>query len=185
MQILGAVTPPEGQTVFVTTNGGNARSQGIEWAFLVEPVDNLLLSWSGNAVDAELRANAPFIGGQAGDNLPYVPEFSSTIAADYRFALSEAASLRLGGTWSYVGKRNAEFIAAPVFSNNPELPEYGVVDLRAGIDLAKFSIDAMLRNVGNRRGITGYRSAAGFEAQTGQAAIVQPRSVMLRVSTRF
>lgn len=185
VQILGAVTPPGGQTVFVTTNGGNARSQGIEWAFFVEPIDNLMLSWSGNAVDAELRADAPFIGGQAGDNLPYVPEFSSAIAADYSFELSDTASLRLGGTWSYVGKRNAEFIAAPVFSNNPELPDYGVVDLRAGLDLAKFSIDAMLRNVGNSRGITGYRSAAGFEAQSGQAAIVQPRSVMLRVSTRF
>ncbi len=185
VQVLGGVTPPGGQTVFVTTNGGEARSQGIEWAFSATPVRDLTISWSGSAVDAKLRSDVPGIGGAAGDNLPYVPKFSSAVNVDYRIPLSDAAAVRLGGGWSHIGERNGEFIAFPVFSNNPEIPAYHTVDLRAGLEFGNFRFDALARNIGNTVGITGYRSAAGFNAETGQAAIVQPRSFILRISSQF
>ena len=185
VQVLGGVTPPGGQTVFVTTNGGEARSQGIEWAFSATPVQDFTISWSGSAVDAELTSDAPGIAGLAGDNLPYVPKFSSTVDLDYRIPLSDTAAVRLGGSWSHIGERNGEFIAFPLFSNNPEIPDYDTVDLRAGLEFGNYRFDALARNIGNTVGITGYRSAAGFNGETGQAAIVQPRSFILRISGQF
>jgi outer membrane receptor protein involved in Fe transport len=171
--------------VFVTTNGGEARSQGIEWAFSATPVQGFTISWSGSAVDAELTSDAPGIAGLAGDNLPYVPKFSSTVDLDYRIPLSDTAAVRLGGSWSHIGERNGEFIAFPLFSNNPEIPDYDTVDLRAGLEFGNYRFDALARNIGNTVGITGYRSAAGFNGETGQAAIVQPRSFILRISGQF
>lgn len=185
VQVLGAVTPAVGQTVFVTTNGGRARSQGVEWAFSLRPLRGLVLGWTGNYVDATLRSDVPGIGGFAGDNLPYVPDVASTLNADYRLPIGGDRALRFGGTWSYIGTRFGDFIAAPVFSNNPRLPSYHTFDLRAGVELGRFTVDGLVRNLGNSRGITGYRSAGGLDALSGQAAIVQPRTFLLRVSTRF
>ncbi len=59
------------------------------------------------------------------------------------------------------------------------------VDLRAGLEFGNYRFDALARNIGNTVGITGYRSAAGFNGETGQAAIVQPRSFILRISGQF
>ena len=185
VQVLGAVTPQGGPTLFVTTNGGRARSQGIEWAFSLRPIENLTIAWSGNAVEAKLRSDVPGIGGFAGNNLPYVPGFSSTLSGDYRVPLTAGTTLTLGATWAHVGKRNGEFIAQPILSNNPRLPSYNTVDLRAGLEFLGITADVLVRNVGNVRGITGYRSAFGFNGTTGQAAIVQPRTVQLRLSGRF
>jgi len=185
VQVLGAVTPQSGPTLFVTTNGGRARSQGVEWALALRPEKNLTIAWSGNAVDATLRSDVPGIGGSAGDNLPYVPRFTSTVTGDYRIPLTGSVTANLGATWSYVGGRNGDFIAAPLLSNNPHLPAYSTWDLRAGIEVSGITLDAIVRNVSNSRGITGYRSAFGFNGTTGQAAIVQPRSVQVRLSGRF
>jgi outer membrane receptor protein involved in Fe transport len=186
VQVLGAVFPAgASQPVFLTTNGGDARSRGVEWSLAFRPVEAVTLSWNGAVTDAELTSDAPGIGGSAGDDLPFVPRLTSSVAVDYRRELRAGVELGLGGTWSHVGKRFGEFAAFPVLSNNPEIPDYDTVDLRASLKLSRMQIDASVRNIGDSRGITSYRNAFGLDGLSGQATIVQPRTYGLRFAVTF
>jgi iron complex outermembrane recepter protein len=186
VQVLGAVFPAgAAQPLFLTTNGGDARSRGVEWSLAFKPADSLTVSWNGAFTDAELTSDAPGIGGSAGDDLPYVPKLTSSLAVDYRRALRAGVDLAVGSTWTHVGKRFGEFASFPVLSNNPEIPAYDTVDVRASLQFARIQIDASVRNIGDSRGITSYRNAFGLDGLSGQATIVQPRTYGLRFAVTF
>lgn len=184
IQIVSAfVSPTSGQSFFVTGNAGKARSQGLEWAFNLRPLRGLDLGWTGAITDAKIKSDAPGLGASDGDHLPYVPRVSSAVNVDYSVPLGAALTGNLGATWNHVGARNGEFSTSPALSNNPRLPAYDSFDLRAGVAFDRFRVDALVRNVGDRRGIVLYRSSAGFEANSGSGVIIQPRTVSLRLST--
>jgi iron complex outermembrane recepter protein len=186
IQIVSAfVNPNSGQTFFLTGNAGKARSRGLEWAFGLRPFTGLDVSWTGSVTDAELRADAPGLGGSFGDPLPYVPKFSSALNVDYSMPLSDAVSANIGATWSHTGRRSGEFSTSPAISNNPAIPSYNSVDLRAGVAFDRFRIDALVRNVSDAQGIVLYRSSGGFEATSGSGVIIQPRTFSIRLAADF
>lgn len=185
IQIVSAyVNPVTNQSFFVTGNAGEASSRGIEWAFALSPVDQLEVSWTGAYTDAELEADAPGLGGQAGDALPYVPELSSALNIDYTLAIGPGEA-NVGLTWNHTGERYGEFSTSPALSNNPQLPAYDTLDLRAGLQFDRLRLDALVRNVTDEAGIVLYRSSGGFEASSGSGVIVQPRTFSLKLSTSF
>jgi outer membrane receptor protein involved in Fe transport len=185
IQIVSAyVNPTTSQSFFVTGNAGEATSRGIEWAFALSPTDRLELSWSGALTDAQLGADAPGLGGSDGDTLPYVPDVTSALNIDYSLPLGRY-NANIGATWNHVGERYGEFSTSPALSNNPRVPSYGTIDLRAGIDFDRFRLDALVRNLTDEAGIVLYRNAGGFEATSGSGVIVQPRTIALRLSASF
>lgn len=185
IQIVSAyVNPTTSQSFFVTGNAGEATSRGIEWAFALSPTDRLDISWSGALTDAQLQADAPGLGGSDGDTLPYVPEISSALNIDYTLPLGPYEA-NVGATWNHVGERYGEFSTSPALSNNPRLPAYDTIDLRAGVQFDRFRLDALVRNLTDEVGVVLYRSSGGFEATSGSGVIVQPRTVSLRLSASF
>jgi iron complex outermembrane recepter protein len=185
IQIVSAyVNPVTSQSFFVTGNAGEASSRGAEWAFAFSPVDSLEVSWTGAVTDAKLEADAPGLGGQDGDSLPYVPELSNALNFDYSFPIGAYAA-NFGASWNHVGERYGEFSTSPALSNNPRLPSYDTLDLRAGIQFDHFRMDALVRNLTDETGIVLYRSSGGFAASSGSAVIVQPRTISVRLSTSF
>jgi outer membrane receptor protein involved in Fe transport len=171
--------------VGINANGGTAVSRGFEFAATVIPVDNLTVSLNGAWTDAELTQDTdPVVGGLDGDSLPWVPEWSSSVAVDYEWAARGDVTAWVGGNVSYVGERTDDFSDRDdVTGEIREAASYTTVDLRAGFDTGRWSFEVYARNLTDERGIT---SLSGFDPTTSAAGaaeigIIRPRVIGLSV----
>ena len=95
VQILDEVETSDGP-VGLNGNSGSAESKGVEWNLAWRPVQGLSLGLLGAYTDAKLTSDAIALGGMRGDELPYVPAWSSTFNVDYTWHAT-GASL---GSWT-------------------------------------------------------------------------------------
>ena len=91
-------------------NLGAARNQGFELALSARPVARLQLSASLGFVDARFRRDvgAPRADGAgsivaSGDRVPYVPRWSGTVSAEYRFDLAKDVGGFVRSDWQHAG----------------------------------------------------------------------------------
>jgi outer membrane receptor protein involved in Fe transport len=165
----------------VNTNGGSARSTGVEFTAGANPSRFLSFYANGSYVDAHLTSDAPAaVGGLDGDPLPYNPKWQSTIGAEYEHPLNALVTGRAGISWHYTGKRSSDFDPA----GQRKLDSFSQVDAHAGVDFDKFRVDAFVRNLTNAHGIV---NLSFFGAANGDisAAVVMPRTVGLTLSARY
>jgi iron complex outermembrane recepter protein len=174
-----------GQAFNLTGNGGEARSSGIEWAFDLQPADGLVLGWTGAYTNARLTTDATTLGGFSGDDLPYVPKFSSNVSLDYTFELNEQTSLYAGANWNHISQRFGGFSLNPAATNNPLIPGYDTIDLRLGADIKNFGLQLFVRNLTDERGLTNYENSAAFNVTGGRANFITPRTVGLRFTASY
>ncbi|MES3021574.1 MAG: TonB-dependent receptor [Pseudomonadota bacterium] len=167
------------------TNGGSARSNGAEATVLLFPTSQLTLRANAAYTDTRLTSAAPAVGGLSGDAMPYVPKWSSSAGAEYRFALG-AAQAWLGGTLSNFGKRSSNYSG-----QRPQaLPAYTTLTLNAGLDIKQVRVALYGKNLTNARGINfagpiGSPSALNPSGNPYTAAVIQPRTIGLDLSYRF
>jgi outer membrane receptor protein involved in Fe transport len=131
---------PVGNIPF-TTNGGEAEVNGIEWALRFLPVDSLRLDFTGTYFfDSQLTTDQPvlpgassfIIVGQAGDDIPNVPEVQLYAAATYEAELF-GRPLSLIGDVTYRDDTETEFRPDSLF--NIHLDSYTLVNLYANLQL--------------------------------------------------
>jgi outer membrane receptor protein involved in Fe transport len=108
----------------------------------------------------------------------------------------------VGGSLRYVGKQRAAFRSevetvngVPVFDENGQpvfvpvpqrrIPAYTTVDLRAGLDFGRFTLEGYVRNLTNARGITSLSDATGIPHGGILAAYIQPRTIGFTLGTNF
>jgi iron complex outermembrane recepter protein len=177
----------------INANGGSAQSKGLEWTLGLSPVTGLNFLLTGAYIDAYLTADAPAAGGSNGDPLPYAPKWSTSLDGSYTWHAAGNWDGFAGATWSYVGSRISDFAAsttvvggAVVFVPNPRetLPSYNTVNLRAGLEDARWSFELYVKNVGDERGITSY-SNSGTPNFGGSIALIQPRTIGATATVRF
>jgi len=170
-----------GATYQYLTNGGKARSSGAEGTFLLFPVRDLTLRATGAYTDSHLTEDAPALGGLSGDEMPFVPKWTGSLAADYRFALGGHASW-VGGSYNYIGKRISNFSDKFPLS----VPSYTTFDLNAGIEIAKVKLSVYGKNLGNSHGINYVNNTqAATAGYTFDAGIIQPRTIGADLSYAF
>ena len=97
----------------------------------------------------------------------------------------------VGASLTYVGKRRAEFgeryVAGPLEGEIARIPSYTEVDLRAGVDLDRFRIEAFAQNLFDKRGITdafGF-GPGNFPADAAAIAIIRPRTIGLTATVNY
>jgi len=174
----------------INANGGTARSDGVEWTFGLTPVTGLTFTLTGAYVDAKLTSAATAAGGNNGDQLPYVPKFSTSLDGDYRWRATDEFDMYVGATWSYIGSRFNDFSTTQTgpstFAPNPrpELPSYNTVNLRGGLDSARWSFELYIKNLDDKRGIT-YYSSGGTPNYGGGLNYLQPRTLGALATVRF
>ncbi len=172
----------------INTNAGAAKSDGVEATLMFRPSDNLKLSLSGAYTDATLTEDADpiLVGGRDGDHLPYTPKTSYSVNADYEWPLADGRSAYLGASFSHLDDVPAAFSAAYVaqFDEQRYFPAYDMVDVRAGWDFGKVSVELFGRNLTNDEGRT---SDAGGNTPNGgiAAGVIRPRSYGLTVTAEF
>jgi iron complex outermembrane recepter protein len=183
IQILTRVTI-NNITYSTTGNAGKAESNGFEWSFQYRPIQGLTFGLVGAYTDATLSESAPRLGGLAGDQLAYVPEWSNTLNVDYERDLTAGFTGFLGATYSYVGERFTDFSTTATTTNHDKLPEYSQLNLRAGVRNDRYTVQLYLNNATDEIGIVHYNNSGGAN-QTGSANITTPRTVGLLLQARY
>lgn len=191
--------------VGVNVNGGSAVSNGVEASLLLKPVPGLTLGVNGAWIDAHLTEDTPpLAGGFDGDRLPYVPKLSFSLNGDYEWQVSSSATAFVGGTLAYTGKQRDNFNIADIVGVNPDgsfifaftpqrrISDYATVDLRAGIEFGRFTLEAYVKNLTNSKGV---HSLALLEDQlignnilpdnAIRAALTRPRTIGLSLTAGF
>jgi iron complex outermembrane receptor protein len=177
----------------INANGGSAQSKGVEWTLGLTPVQGLNFLLTGAYIDATLTSDAPAAGGTNGDQLPYAPKWSTSLDGSYTWHAGGNFEGFAGATWSYVGSRISDFAAstqivggALVFVPDPRatLPSYNTVNLRAGLENARWTFELYVKNAGNTRGITSYGSS-GTPGFGGSIALIQPLTVGATATLKF
>jgi len=171
----------EAYSVFYT-NGGSAKSQGIELSGDVRPVDGLKLAGWVAFNDATLTANLPadsYSVALSGDRLPYSSRFSANASIDEEFPITAKFQGFVGATVNYLGQRFGEF-PTPGGPPRAEYPGYAQANLHAGVRDDSWNINLFLNNIANKRGVTyiDVPQHQGYE-------YIQPRTVGLMISKSF
>ena len=164
-------------------NGGGAKSEGFEFSATARPVLGLSLTANGAYTNAKLTTDT-LIGGLEGDRLPFTPKFSGAVIADYEWMVSDSVEAHIGGSLRHVSSQSASFDATYRAANGRqrEIPSYDVIDLSAGLDFGRFTLEAFVNNLGNSRGrtsTTGTDVFGGFPLFPGGAigtGILRPRT---------
>jgi iron complex outermembrane receptor protein len=169
--------------LYGATNGGKARSRGVEGGVNYEPARGLHLNANVAYTDARLTQNTPAsVNGHAGDRLPESPFFSSTLSASYERPLSAAIAGFGGVDWHYSSDRLSEFVlGAP----RQTLPSYSMVDLRAGVRVKAYELTLYVKNVGDARAISEVSAETVNGVNAFSASVVAPRTVGLTLSGKY
>jgi iron complex outermembrane receptor protein len=178
IQLIAAVNG-----LFGATNGGKARSRGVEGGVNYEPARGLYLSANVAYTAARLTQDTPAsVNGHAGDRLPESPFFASTLSASYERPLSSAVVGFGGVDWHYSGDRLSEFVlGAP----RQTLPSYSMVDLRAGVRVKAYELTLYVKNVGDARAISEVSAETVNGVNAFSASVVAPRTVGLALSGKY
>jgi len=167
------------------TNGGKAKSDGVEWNFGYVPISGLTLNLNGAYTHARLLdALPPPTTSAAGDLLPDVPEWSANLSADYEHALFTDHRGFLGVAWRYAEVREAEF---PTLGGaRQRMPSYCIANLKAGIEKGLWGVTFYVKNVGNTMALSSV-SPLTFAGGAGPqyATVLAPRTVGIDLSVKF
>ena len=189
----------------LNANGGAAKSTGFEGSLYYRPVRGLNLSVHASIINAKLTQDTPpFVGGFDGDRLPWIPKSSFSLNGDYEWKIANGIDAFVGATWAYVGKQRDNFIAGEVIGFEPDgdfiflftpqrrVPSYNTLNLRAGAQIGKFTLEAFVRNVTNERGILSLTAitdelTGGNPLNNGaiRATFVQPRTFGFTLGAEF
>jgi iron complex outermembrane recepter protein len=177
----------------INANGGKARVNGLEFSGALRPLPGLTFSANGAYTDSKLKEDTtPEVGGLAGDPLPWVPKWSWALHGDYEFPLGTDIQGFTGASINYVGKRVAEYNNRHIDDNSLiRIPGYTQVDLRAGANVGRFTVEAFVHNLFDKRGIV---DAGGFPSLTApptvpngaaSASAIRPRTIGLTLTAGF
>jgi outer membrane receptor protein involved in Fe transport len=169
----------------VNGNGGTARSQGAEADITWTPVERLNLNLNGAYTDAYLTENTDLqiVGGRDGNPLPWSPKWSASLSGDYDFLPIGDWAPYVGATWHLIGTRYSDYIgslfAPPGVGSQYAIPSYNTLDLRAGVNWGKWSVEIYAKNLNDAKGITAFSSSGGSVASDAAAnvAVIQPRLI--------
>jgi outer membrane receptor protein involved in Fe transport len=173
-------------------NGGKATSQGWEATLALYPVEGLSLRGTAGYTDATLTEDtdkvlvAPGVPlGADGDRLPFVPEWTSSLLADYTWQVGTGWTASVGGGINYIGDRRNDYSGR----GGIEVPSYTQYNLNASVSNEHWLVSLYGKNLGDSDGIIYTLDRGLSPAVTPNAAIaagiIRPRTIGLDVTYRF
>jgi iron complex outermembrane recepter protein len=172
----------------VNINGGKATSDGFEFTLASRMASGLSLSLNGAYTDTELQDDTNTLtGGYSGDELPYTPELSINANADYDWAIGAQATAYVGGSIRYLSDQTAAYNNAFRVANGRqrEIESYEVLDLQAGVDFGRYSIELYAKNVTDSDGRTSAAGVGAYPLGAIGTGIIRPRTIGLTFGFSF
>ena len=173
----------------INANGGGAKVDGGEITGTARLIRGLNLSANAAYTNARLTKDTE-IGGLKGDRLPFSPKFSASLNGDYNWSLTSNIEARVGASLRHLssqsGAYDSDFRAA--YGRQRRIRAYQVIDLSAGLDFGRFSVDAYVKNLANSAGRTsttgttvfGRTPSTGFPIYPNGAigtGVIRPRTI--------
>lgn len=177
----------------VNTNAGKAVSDGAEFTLTMRPTRGFDVSVNGAYTHARLKTDtSPLVGGLAGDQLPYTPKYSVSLNGDYRWSLGTQSTAFAGASLRFLANQSGTFDPnyRTAFGHNVRVPSYEVVDVRAGVDFGKFTIEAYAKNLNDAMGRTfnsPLKANGSFNYPNGAlgTGVIRPRTVGLALTAAY
>lgn len=176
-------------------NGDTATSKGAEVTATLRPVRGLDFVLNVAYNDAHLDEALPGgAGSVAGDRLPYAPEWSANLSADYEWNAGNGATAYVGGNVRLISDQFDTFDAnyRTLYGRRLSIDGYAAVDLRAGIQFDRFNLSLYAKNLTDTRGIASVSSFGGRPdtPQTAPgtavlAAPIRPRTLGITLGASF
>lgn len=171
LQVVVRVTPQ----VAALTNGGDARTQGLEFGITALPIDSLTLQFTAGFVDAKFVEDVAGVNIQDGDEIPGVPETTLSAAATYRWPATATLGGFAYGSAQYASERT------DVVNDVPPSDATTTVDLRLGLEGKRWSGYLFADNITDEDGaIDVYASGP-----TGPALRFRPRTFGINLRYSF
>jgi outer membrane receptor protein involved in Fe transport len=171
----------------VNGNGETAETKGFEFAAAWAATEDLTISATAAYIDAYLTADTDpiAVGAVDGDPLPFIPDWSGAISADYRLPSTGTIDPFIGATWRYIGERAADFTTGA--AGQVPIDSYDVLDLRVGFDREEWTLELYAKNVTDERGIVGFTGQNFSAAALGTAniSVTTPRTIGIALTGRF
>jgi len=186
MQTTG--TLPGTNFAFIA-NAGSARVRGAELESTWYPLTGLQFQASGSYSDARLTSNQAnqtlLAPGVRGDQIPYVPEVTAQVSAQYGWALSPGYRAMLRADANYTGSSWTTFPQTNAFRDY--LPSNVTENLRATLSgPADWSVAAFVINLADSNAVVNKLSSNAFGGLNNVRAIsLAPRTVGIEVTKHF
>ncbi|MFC3050539.1 TonB-dependent receptor [Kordiimonas pumila] len=180
MQITGS-TP---DNVFrYLTNAGSARVEGIEFDAMLRPTSGLTFTATFAYLDAYLtedqsNENVLVVSstGLKGDKIPYVPEYTASLSAEYITPVTDTLNAIARLDYSYTGESANGF--RPTYLYYATFGDYSMINARLGLEAADWKVSLFARNLMNSKGITNNGGAGTLIALT-------PRTIGINLGYSF
>ena len=167
----------------LTGNAGKAESRGLELALRYQLNERFSIDGSLAYTDANLKEDAPALGA-SGERLPNSSRLSTMLGGRYSFAPAGKPAY-VGVTVRQVGSRNAGFDTPTTSIPNFRMAGYTLVDLQLGVDLDGWELGAYVRNLADKRALSGADTALTSFGGPLRAFPVQPRTFGMNLSRAF
>jgi outer membrane receptor protein involved in Fe transport len=167
----------------LTGNAGKAESKGLELATRYKIDERFSLDGSLAWTDAKLTEDAPALG-PSGARLPNTARLSAMLGGRYTFDLGGKPAYT-GLTVRHVGQRNAGFDAPNTSVPNFSMPRYTLVDLQLGVEIDGWSVGGFVRNLADKRALSGADTALTAFGGPLRATPVQPRTIGMNLGRAF
>lgn len=143
--------------LFSTYNIGDSDIYGVDFSmtYLPESIDGLSINLVANWIDAEFTDTNTYIaatlvppfepespGASDGEALPFVPEYTATLSADYRRDIGSGWQLVANGAWNHVDGQFGQF-----GTNTERGDSRDLVRLRVGAEINQFGVFLFGRNL--------------------------------------
>ncbi|WP_165777019.1 TonB-dependent receptor domain-containing protein [Paremcibacter congregatus] len=159
---------------------GGITIKGVEGSVILKPVDGLSVISNFAYTDSTLNDDEANINGTSGQQLPYVPKWTFSSRAIYDFALTADLDAHVGAGVRYEDSTRSAFTDGDGGSSNIQSDSYVVVDLSAGVNWDRFSLNLYATNLFNEYALI---STASAFVSTGVP--LKPRTIGARLSVDF
>jgi outer membrane receptor protein involved in Fe transport len=168
--------------VVLQANGGAAKVDGWELELVARPSKYLTFTANAGQTNARLTSILSGVtsvtGAKVGNKLPLTPEYTVAITGDQRIPLADRTTGFVGATLRFQSDMPNNYPGASPALQPKKLPSITTVDLRAGVDFARFGLQLRVQNLLNERAITN----VGTDFM---ATVIPPRRYTLAFSADF
>lgn len=162
----------------IRLNAGTAQTYGAELESRVRLTDSIVWNLAASYNEAELTEDAPNLGPAAvdGAELPGSADWQFSTGLEYGFVISNYDAY-VRADYSYISEYASSLGA------DEDAGDFGLVDLRAGVDIDNARVSVFIKNVTNEYAFIARESALSGVINRG--AVTRPRTIGVKVGYDF
>ena len=164
---------------------GGITGKGIEGSFTINPTENFSIISNFAYTDSTLNEDEPVLNGLAGQQVPYVPEWTFSSRARYDFVVGNDLDANIGLGLKYQGSSRSAFTDGGLSDPKLNIPtdSYVVVDASFGLAWDRFVLNFYGTNLFNEEAMASTFGNLSLGSYT--AVPLTPRTIGASLSIDF